>query len=417
MLYDPLPEDGRQPTRGRVDGRERMSFVQVRGSVPIFWAEINNLRYKPDLQIMEVPETAEAFRSHMTDLVQQYGDIELVNLVNQKGYEQPVKEGFERAMALTAMDPKLAQHCHYLYFDFHAECKGMRFDRISLLLDQLAEQLNRDGWYRGSAPASAGFGAAAGPTRGLKRQSGVIRSNCMDCLDRTNVAQSALGKWALNNQLRDAGILSVKETVDVHPEFMSVFRNVWADHADTISKAYSGTGALKTDFTRTGTRTKAGLLQDGYNSVMRYVKNNFFDGDRQDAYDLITGAWVARRGAIPPLSDTRPLLHRSMPYVFLFALAMILAALTLPRSSDWSIASFLLLWFVLLAGSGAFMWGNGTHYVAWPRLNPPHAILNYSGNGFRTKQRGRGMSISKLVPVKKRRGDDIEMKRKGALID
>lgn len=58
-------------------------------------------------------------------------------------------------------------------------------------------------------------------------------------------------------------------------------RLVWADHANEISIAYSGTGALKTDFTRTGKRTKVGALEDGYKSVMRYIKNNFFDGARQ----------------------------------------------------------------------------------------------------------------------------------------
>lgn len=47
----------------------------------------------------------------------------------------------------------------------------------------------------------------------------------MDCLDRTNVSQSALGKWALNKQLREVGVLSVKETIEDHPEFMSIFRN------------------------------------------------------------------------------------------------------------------------------------------------------------------------------------------------
>lgn len=56
---------------------------------------------------------------------------------------------------------------------------------------------------------------------------------------------------------------------------------VWTDHANFISIAYSGTGALKTDFTRTGKRTRQGLLEDGWNSVMRYLKNNFFDGARQ----------------------------------------------------------------------------------------------------------------------------------------
>ena len=35
----------------------RFSFVQVRGSIPLYWAEINNLRYKPELQIMELPDT------------------------------------------------------------------------------------------------------------------------------------------------------------------------------------------------------------------------------------------------------------------------------------------------------------------------------------------------------------------------
>ena len=64
-------------------------------------------------------------------------------------------------------------------------------------------------------------------------------------------------------------------------EFEDIYKNIWADHADTISIQYSGTGALKTDFTRTGKRTKAGLMQDGKNSLIRYYKNNFSDGFRQ----------------------------------------------------------------------------------------------------------------------------------------
>ena len=40
-------------------------------------------------------------------------------------------------------------------------------------------------------------------------------------------------------------------------------------------------GALKTDFTRTGQRTKLGLLEDGRRSAIRYFKNNFADGFRQ----------------------------------------------------------------------------------------------------------------------------------------
>ena len=41
---------------GVIQGKVRFSFVQTRGSVPIYFSEINNLRYKPDLQIREVPQ-------------------------------------------------------------------------------------------------------------------------------------------------------------------------------------------------------------------------------------------------------------------------------------------------------------------------------------------------------------------------
>lgn len=89
---------------------------------------------------------------------------------------------------------------------------------------------------------------------------------------------------------------------------------VWTDHGNLISTAYSGTGALKADFTRTGKRTRYGLLQDGMNGMIRYIKNNYFDGPRQDAFDLFTGNWVARgpSSALGLFHDPRPLVARSV---------------------------------------------------------------------------------------------------------
>ena len=44
----------------------------------------------------------------------------------------------------------------------------------------------------------------------------------------------------------------LRENVKIENQghFENLFKNVWADHADMISIQYSGTGALKTDFTR-----------------------------------------------------------------------------------------------------------------------------------------------------------------------
>jgi hypothetical protein len=215
-------------------GQVKMGYVQTRGSVPVYWAEVNNLRYKPDLLIMEREETGEATALHFKDQTALYGDNYLVNLVNQKGYEKPVKEAYERAVARLD-NPKV----HYTYYDFHHECKGMHFEKVINLIETLeAKGLKRDDWFFYDDNAVK------------QSQSAVVRTNCMDCLDRTNVVQSTLGKWVLEKQLQTVGIFKPGEGLEQHPDFWFIFRNVWADHADVVSKAYSGTGALKTDFTR-----------------------------------------------------------------------------------------------------------------------------------------------------------------------
>ncbi|KAF8317564.1 hypothetical protein DL93DRAFT_2165436 [Clavulina sp. PMI_390] len=383
ILIDPDEGDARGGYGGLADvqGTTKLSFVQTRGSVPVYWAEINTLRYIPDLLIMDKEDTGMAFNLHIDEQVKTYGPQTLVNLVKAKGREKQVKEAYERQVKKADRSD-----VNYEFFDFAAECKAMRFDKVQILLDRMAPLFPAMGYFHSNNKSEAP----------LKQQIGVIRSNCMDCLDRTNVVQSAFAKLVLAQQLRDIGVLSEKESLDDHEDFISVFRNVWADHADYVSKAYSGTGALKTDFTRTGIRTRQGLLMDGQNSTMRFIKNNFFDGDRQDAYDLFTGAWVPRRGPAAGLSiitDARPLVTRSMPWVLAFSLFMIVAAISLPRTSTYSLFYYVLFWFTLVALSAVYILGHGLEYVAWPRLNRPTEFLFYEGPGFRSGNHGKGFKI------------------------
>ncbi|KEP48814.1 putative recessive suppressor of secretory defect protein [Rhizoctonia solani 123E] len=373
------------------------SYIQLRGSVPLFWAEINTLRYRPDLQIMDVGATQHALRAHLTDLKSNYGDVVLVNLVNQVGYEMPVKDAFERAIeevmdgstGLTVGGHGRVEGIGYEYFDFHKECKGMRWDRINLLVDRLQDRLDAHGWFHVSASS----------TTPVQTQRGAVRTNCMDCLDRTNVVQSTIARGVLEKQLRAVGILESGEGIEA-TEFLPIFRNAWADHADYVSNGYAGSGALKADFTRTGVRTKGGAARDGINSVTRYLKNNYFDGPRQDAFDLMTGSWVARRtpslGAVL-LVDKRPLLIRSMPHVAGFSIFMILAGLTLPRTSEYSLVYYHAIWFLFLLVSIAFIQAHGTAYVAWPRLNASAVrdVLEYDGPGYRSTQHGRGVDTKR----------------------
>ncbi|KAK4049589.1 Phosphoinositide phosphatase sac1 [Microbotryomycetes sp. JL201] len=373
------------PARGDI----RFSYVQTRGSVPVYWAEIVNLRYKPDLKVMDLSSTAESLQRHFDAQIEQYGDQYLVNLVNQKGYEKPVKEAYEKAIE-AMRNPRV----HYTYFDFHHECKGLRFDRVSVLIDGLGDELQRQGYFFHDATQS--------PSRPQQTQTSVVRTNCMDCLDRTNVVQSALGKWVLNNQLRQIGVLSTKESIDEHSAFLSLFRHVWADNADVVSRAYSGTGALKTDYTRTGKRSKEGALQDGVNSLVRYIKNNYLDGPRQDAYDLVTGAWQPRKGDTQSWRDQRTLLVRYTPWILLSAVLGLLFVLVAPQFIDDHILAskrFALLAVGILFLTFNFITNNGIYYVSHPKLVSIDDVLNYNGKGYESGRRGRPLRMAKVKSV------------------
>ena len=379
---------------GRVikDGRELqiLSYVQTRGSVPVFWAEVNKLRYTPDLQVRSVETAADAARRHFEEQVAVYGENYLVNLVNQKGREVRVKQAYEQMVELLVSAPDGARpaggdriqllepsekrsaldRLHYVYFDFHNETKGLRWDRAQRLLDLLKPGLMQGGYFRG-------VDMPGGDERLEVRfqQTAAVRTNCMDCLDRTNVVQSMIARWTLTRQLTDVGILQPGESQDSDAAFAHAFRNAWADNADVVSKAYSGTGALKTDFTRTGERTYGGMFQDFSNSVTRYAKNNFFDGPRQDAYDVFLGAYrpAAYAGGTPTFADRRPLFVQAVPYVLAASVFMVLVAtLTrqMPDSTVWPMRVFSILWVVVGLWSWRFIITHGMLYV-WVQSPPP----------------------------------------------
>ncbi|KAL8810770.1 MAG: hypothetical protein Q9200_002311 [Gallowayella weberi] len=386
---------------GKVSGFEGqdmqvMSYVQTRGSVPVYWAEVSTLRYTPDLQIRGVETAVGAAKLHFDEQIQLYGDNYLVNLVNQKGREVKVKQAYEQMVRMLisnphetarpdhvtnekihVLEPTQRNHeydrLHYVYFDFHNETKGLKWHRAQLLLDQLKEGLIQGQYFRGLDMP----GDSQGRLEVRNRQVAVVRTNCMDCLDRTNVVQTMLARWTLTRQLIDIGVLRPGESADDDQSFQILFRNVWADNADVVSKSYSGTGALKTDFTRTGERTRAGMVQDFRNSVTRYGKNNFGDGPRQDAFDLFLGAFLPDSSSIGSslvFVDRRPVLIQSIPYILAASVFMVLISSS-PRSNSgsawWPLRLFALFWLAVGFWCFRFIYTHGVLYVNWPKLNPP----------------------------------------------
>ncbi|XP_069676100.1 phosphatidylinositol-3-phosphatase SAC1 [Periplaneta americana] len=334
---------------------DKSSFVQTRGSVPLFWNQLPNLKYKPKPRLQN-ENHAEAFSRHFDTQIFNYGRQVLINLVDHSGAEGILERSYGE-MVNRMGNPNI----RYESFDFHAECRHLRWDRLSILIDRLAHEQDEFGCFLLTRDGTL-----------VSLQDGVFRTNCVDCLDRTNVVQSMLARRSLTQIMQKLGILRTGQKVEDQLYFESLFKSVWADNADIISIQYSGTGALKTDFTRTGKRTRWGLVRDGINSLTRYYKNNFADGFRQDSIDLFLGRYMVEDGegvTRPcPLDVEKGWKYITFPLVLLIAIAMFFANVVTPSEYTTESLLYLLFWGSMVAVTFATIMIYGTEFVDYPKL-------------------------------------------------
>jgi hypothetical protein len=65
-------------------------------------------------------------------------------------------------------------------------------------------------------------------------QNGVCRTNCIDCLDRTNAAQFVFGKRVLGHQLYALGIVDTPNLV-FDSDAVNMLTEMYHDHGDSTS--------------------------------------------------------------------------------------------------------------------------------------------------------------------------------------
>ncbi|KAI0797649.1 SacI homology domain-containing protein [Abortiporus biennis] len=249
------------------------SHVQIRGSIPLFWNQPGySLKPAPVLTTDRThAQNMDAMKRHFTRTISLYGPHTIVNLAEQAGKEAAVTNAYREYV--NELDLKDVKYCEY---DFHRETRGMKYENISKLIEQLERTFENQGylWISNNSMMS--------------QQRGVFRVNCIDCLDRTNVVESAFARYVLNRQLGAVALLTQNETTE-RTETDVVFNDVWANNGDAISRAYAGTSALKGDFTRTGKRDLTGLLNDGMNSLARMYTSTFGDWFSQAVIDFMLG--------------------------------------------------------------------------------------------------------------------------------
>ncbi|XP_045661372.1 synaptojanin-2 isoform X1 [Ursus americanus] len=238
------------------------SFVQIRGSVPLFWEQpglqvgSHHLRLNRGLEA-----NAPAFDRHMVLLKEQYGKQVVVNLLGSRGGEEVLNRAFKKLLWAS---------CHagdtpMINFDFHQLAKGGKLEKLeNLLRPQL--KLHWDDFDV----------FAKGENVSPRFQKGTLRMNCLDCLDRTNTVQSFVALEVLHLQLESLGLNS-KPIAD---RFVESFKAMWSLNGHNLSKMFTGSRALEG-------KAKVGKLKDGARSVSRTIQSNFFDGVKQEAIKLL----------------------------------------------------------------------------------------------------------------------------------
>jgi len=288
------------------------SYVQVRGSVPVFWEQAPDLiPGRQKITITRSPDgTQPAFDKHFQGLEEVYGAVHIINLLSDaKPGEAELTQLYRYGTAHCPLsrpggkesrDHALLKSSEY---DFHAETKAIGYEAAKGIRRYIEDSIDAFAYYLAHEDDD---GADDGSTLHEKdsrlvvvlQQEGVFRTNCLDCLDRTNLIQTMISQMAVETFLGHRGEYAASD-------FWMRHSSLWADNGDALSKIYAGTGALKTSFTRHGKMSLSGAMADFRKSAQRLYHNNFTDSSRQLTIDLLLGRLMGQQAVqlFDPISD------------------------------------------------------------------------------------------------------------------
>ena len=278
-----------------ISGDSMCSFSQLRGSAPVFFDQIGLTAYTDITRNKDL--TKQAFSKHLQELNVDYPLIYFVNLLNQKkSVEAPIISEFEKQIKLIQDNNNL----RYTFFDMQNECPKDNYSRIDILMNNIIPILEIFNF----------FSKNIGTNEIYCIQKGTTRTNCLDCLDRTNVIQTRISWLVLQNMFKFLkldneslnNIFNTKENFFTmgNNQFKENFKNLWAENGDRLSIQYAGTSSTITTVTKTGGHSLMGLLQHGIATVSRLYQGNFEDKFKQECIDIFLQKGVPEHFNINP---------------------------------------------------------------------------------------------------------------------
>lgn len=327
------------------------SVVQNRGSIPLFWSqETSRLNIKPDIILSKKDQNYEATRLHFENLAERYGNpIIILNLIKtneKKPRESILRAEFANAIDFINRDLSEENRLKFLHWDLHKHSRSQGTNALLLLAKVASYALTLTNFfYCQVMPTSRSEGhliypyfentdggdecptqegnvnypkngeievednidtnpcevnnKVANGKRNVKPpmfQKGVLRTNCIDCLDRTNVAQYAYGLAALGKQIHALGV-SDSAKIDLDDPMADELMWCYERMGDTLAHQYGGSAAHNKIFSqRRGQWKAATQSQEFFRTLQRYYSNAYMDADKQNAINVFLGYFQPQEG-------------------------------------------------------------------------------------------------------------------------
>ncbi|KAF3570153.1 hypothetical protein F2Q69_00063185 [Brassica cretica] len=305
------------------------SVVQMRGSIPLFWSQKPSVfNPQPNIILNNKDRNYVATKLHFENLKQRYGKLIIIlNLLKAgKHRENILREEFEKAILFINGGTRRENHLKANHFDLNEHYKSGADRAFKLLCADGKEALESINLFFGEAPSGIGADrvindtffnpilnqdeeATSSEQEALKadifmRQTGVFRSNCIDCLDRTNVAQFAHGLVALARQLQKLGIRG-PPIVDKNNPLAKKLMEVYENMGDAIAMQYAGSDAhIKMFSALRGDWNIIKKNRDKIIALRRHLYNTFQDSEKQNAINVFLGEFKPQLGK-PALWELR----------------------------------------------------------------------------------------------------------------
>ncbi|XP_077409573.1 polyphosphoinositide phosphatase isoform X2 [Vanacampus margaritifer] len=284
------------------------SYVQTRGSVPLYWSQdISTMMPKPPIRLDQADPYAHIAGLHFDQMLQRFGSpIIIFNLVKKREKRKHEKilseELYPAVINLNQFLPQ--QHgIEYIAWDMARYTKSKLcnvLDRLSMIAENVVKRtgffVNRSDFYCHALHPDERWGDLGGSVSANGRvQTGVLRTNCVDCLDRTNTAQFMVGKCALAYQLYALGMID-KPKLQFDTDCVRLFEELYEDHGDTLSLQYGGSQLVHRVKTYRKIAPWTQHSKDIMQTLSRYYSNAFSDADRQDAINLFLQVYQPAEG-------------------------------------------------------------------------------------------------------------------------